>query len=70
MKQFEKWLKKFYKNHQGVMRYRPTVEQGWEEALKMLSNRLKRETEPPNCRCFQTVQDIIKEELEDETEKV
>ena len=36
MKQREKWLKTFYKNHQGVHHFDPTFEMGWKGALEMV----------------------------------
>lgn len=41
MKQFEKWLKTFYKNHQGDMRYEPTSKQGWKAALEWALDELR-----------------------------
>ena len=38
----------------------------WRAALKMLSKKIKQITNPPNCRCLLSVQEIIDEELEDE----
>lgn len=34
MKAFEKWLKRFYKNHQGVHHFDPTCKMGWRAALE------------------------------------
>ena len=39
-------------------------ETSWRGALEMLSNKLKQITDPPNCRCLLSVQEIIDEELE------
>lgn len=37
--QFEKWLKTFYKNHRGDMRYEPSNKQGWIAALEWVKSR-------------------------------
>ncbi len=34
MKAFERWLKRFYKNHQGDKRFNPQAKVGWREALE------------------------------------
>lgn len=34
MKEFEKWLKRFYKDHQGDRRFNPQASIGWRAALK------------------------------------
>ena len=69
MKKFEKWLKTFYKNHRGYMRFEPTAEMGWRAALEMV---LKKENVVRFCwraeykseEAIPTIYDDIREELE------
>ena len=59
MKAIEKWLKTFYKNHQGAYHYDPTFEQGWRAALEWYY-KTSEHLSPSDC-------DLIDKELEDET---
>lgn len=76
MKEFEKWLnrtlsveeaKKFDLETANVTTSDQAVlvvsETAWRGALEMLSNKLKQLTDPPNCMCLLSVQEIIDEEL-------
>ena len=37
---------------------------GWRAALRRLYERIEQMSEPPDCRCFLSVQEIINEELQ------
>ena len=36
MSEFDKWLKRFYKNHQGDRRFEPTSKMGWKAAMEQV----------------------------------
>lgn len=64
MIQFEKWWKKHNpKSHVESINFEMDSDI-WKAALEMLSNKLEQMTEPPDCRCIHSIQEIIKEELE------
>lgn len=78
MKQHQKWLhetltdevaNKFEVEIQDVTTEDDIInvisETSWRAALEMLSNKLKQITDPPNCRCLLSVQEIIDEELQE-----
>lgn len=52
MKEFEKWLKTFYKDHRGYMRYEPKAKQGWRAALEWVKSKLNCEIHPGDVEYF------------------
>ena len=71
MKEFEKWNAKncggldcSLTHDAGCDACTELKKIGWEAALKMLAIKLEQMVEPPSCRCIQTIQEIIKEEIE------
>jgi len=63
MKEFDKWLKDFYDNHQGNYRFEPKAKEGWKAALEWaLSTRGMNHYGTAPANCVQT--SVIEQELE------
>ena len=64
MKEFEKWSKTPTGFAESKSEY-AEGEAAWRAALEMLYSKLKQITDPSNCRCLLSVQEIIEEELQE-----
>ncbi len=63
MKAFERWLKRFYKNHQGDKRFNPQAKVGWRAALEWVKQDCVY-TEDDGHECVDM--EMIEKELGDE----
>ena len=65
MKEFEKWEKDFYANHQGNFHFDPTCKMGWKAALIWVLENRKPYYDLEDKKVVATDSDIIHKELEE-----